>query len=530
MAGRKTGLAVVVLAALALLAPSASARPPWAADLAAISKGLDRAVALGRLQADKAGGYREIAGRAAFALPRLRSSRYSNLAGVVHEVAALSRSYDEPRALTLFSMLDFNTRWFSKHWDRPAGTDRINTDGVLYRAFPGIGFQFHPLGEFGRLNFLVGAGRFAEADALAQALIDRAVLRAGGLAWEYYFRFGGGRPPWISGMAQAVAAQALSRAGTRMEMPDLVAAAGRAYATVPRLTLRVSTGPWIRLYAFSSEAVLNAQLQTIVSLQDYVSQTNDARAAELVNRLLAAADGLLPRFDTGSWSRYSLGGPEATLHYHRYVVNLLRILAARTKDPVLVRYRDRFNDDLTEPPVVTAGRSPEPIYPWPVDGFRDAAPIAFWIDKGSTVRLVVAGGQQPPVAVARGWHTLLWRPGAVEPGTYIPALHAVDVAGNASDTELEPVVVRRDTTPPRVSASVHRKRVYWNAVDRETPWITLRVVLRRGGDVRTLALGRRPLRGSARFTSPAGTWNGTLYAADSSGNTGSAPLGRLQGG
>src|SRR5438094_559301 len=134
MAGRKTGLAVVALAALALLAPSASAGPPWAADLAAISKGLDRAVSLGRLQDD-------------------------------------------------------------------------------------------------------------EADALAQALIDRAVPRAGGLAWEYYFRFEGGRPPWISGMAQAVAAQALSRAGTRMEMPDLVAAARRAYATVPGLTLRVSTGP-----------------------------------------------------------------------------------------------------------------------------------------------------------------------------------------------------------------------------------------------------------------------------------------------
>ena len=47
----------------------------------------------------------------------------------------------------------------------------------------------------------------------------RAVTRpGGGLAWEYYFAFGGGRAPWTSGMAQSVAAQAFARAASLL--PD----------------------------------------------------------------------------------------------------------------------------------------------------------------------------------------------------------------------------------------------------------------------------------------------------------------------
>ncbi len=49
----------------------------------------------------------------------------------------------------------------------------------------------------------------AGTEQLAAALIARAVPRSGGVAWEYYFPYGGGRAPWVSGMAQAVAAQAL---------------------------------------------------------------------------------------------------------------------------------------------------------------------------------------------------------------------------------------------------------------------------------------------------------------------------------
>src|SRR6266516_6821710 len=492
MGTRAAGLAAVLALAAMLLSGSASAKPLWLTDLALINRGIDRAVAAGRIDSAEAADDGAAAAGAASVLPKLPSSRYKNLAAVVHQVAGFWKGYDSPRGRTLFGMLSFNTRWFASHWDQKAGTDVVDySDGTWYRAFPGIGFQFHPLENFGKLNNFVTQKNTSRAEQLAQALIDRSVVRAGGLAWEYYFRFGGGRPPWISGMAQAVAAQALSRAGTFLVDPTLTAASQRVYKTIPLLTRSAQTGPWIRLYAFNNVTVLNAQLQTILSLQDYATQTGDQAAVKLASRLQAAAVGLLPRFDTGYWSLYSLGGDEAPLDYHQYVVRLLGILSKRTLDPTLTTYAQRFGNDLRQPPAVKEGAAPGAIYPWPQDGYRDYARYVFWVSKRSTVRLQIdhAGS---PVVVSRGWHTFAWSPGRIQPGTYTPNLHAVDVAGNASDTDLPPVEVRRDTQAPKVSASLASRRLYWRGSDDASPWLALKVVIRRSGAVRTLWLSKKP--------------------------------------
>jgi hypothetical protein len=529
MGRRGVCLAAVLALAAMLVSGSAWAKPPWSTDLALINKGIDRAVALNRIDSTEASQFRGDASAAATVLPKLPSSRYRNLAAVVHQVAGFWKGYDSPRGLTLFAMLAFNTRWFASHWDQKAGKDVVDSsDGIWYRAFPGIGFQFHPLENFGKLNNFVAQKNSTRADQLAQSLLNRSVVRSRGLAWEYYFRFEGGRPPWISGMAQAVAAQALSGAGMLLADPTLTSASQRVYKTVPSLTRSVQAGPWIRLYAFNNETVLNAQLQTIVSLQDYAGRTGDQAATNLASQLQAAADGMLPRFDTGYWSLYSLGGAEAPLDYHQYVVRLLGILLRRTQDATLATYAQRFGDDLHQPPVVKEGAAPGAIYPWPRDGYRDYARYVFWVSKRSTVRLQIdhAG---PPVVVSRGWHAILWSPGRIQPGQYTPNLHAVDVAGNASDTDLPAVEVRRDTQAPKVSAALAASRLYWRGSDDASPWLALEVVLRRSGAVRTLALGREAFRGSALLSVPRGRWSATLYAADSTGNVTSVALGSLRG-
>jgi D-glucuronyl C5-epimerase C-terminus len=530
MSARAAGVAAVLALSALLISGSASAKPPYVQDFALIAKGIARAQAAGRIDGAEAADYRNAAAGAANVLPKLPSSRYRNLAAVVHQVAGFWKGYDSPRGRTLFDMLAFNTKWFASHWDQKAGTDVVDySDGTWYRAFPGIGFQFHPLENFGKLNNFVAQKNTARAEQLAQALLARSVLRFGGLAWEYYFRFEGGRPPWISGMAQAVAAQALSRAGTLLADPSLTAAAQRVYKTVPSLTRSVPAGPWIRLYAFNNDTVLNAQLQTIVSLQDYATQTKDPAAAALASQLQAAAVAMLPRFDTGYWSLYSLGGGEAPLDYHKYVVRLLTMLAKRTADPTLALYGQRFSNDLRQPPAVKQGAAPGAIYPWPQDGYRDYARYAFWVSKRSTVRLREVANVAKPVVVARGWHTLIWSPGRLQPGTYTPTLRAVDVVGNASDTELPAVEVRRDTQAPTVSASVGGLKLYWRGRDDASPWLALHVVLRQPGRVVSLGLGRESFRGSARLFVPSGTWATTLFAADSSGNTTRVPLGSLRG-
>ena len=106
-------------------------------------------------------------------------------------------------------------------------------------------------------------------------------------------------------------------------------------------------------------------------------------------------------------------------------------------------------------------------------------------------------------------------------------LKAKDVDLSAAD--LPSVNVLRDTQAPKVNAALGGSRVYWRGSDDASPWLALKVVLRRPGGVRTLSLGRVTFRGSAPLTAPKGVWNATLFAADSSGNTTRVALGSLRG-
>src|SRR4051794_24696294 len=64
-------------------------------------------------------------------------------------------------------------------------------------------------------------------------------------------------------------------------------------------------GPWFNLCTFDRLVVLNAQLQAILSLEDYAAATNDPNALTLATSMTVAAQALLPKFDTGYWSLYA---------------------------------------------------------------------------------------------------------------------------------------------------------------------------------------------------------------------------------
>jgi D-glucuronyl C5-epimerase C-terminus len=421
-------LAAVVAAAL-VLAPSASPSPQ--SSLGVVKRGLARAVARGWLDETDAKADGAIAYRATRAIPRVPDPRASNLAAVLGDVAAMASVYTAPRAAALFSMLRLNTFYLARHPMPPSGTDVIDPeDGVLYRSLPGRGLQFHPLGNFARLGNLMLSGRDVDAAELAESLVERGVPNGPALTWEYYFPFDGGRAPWTSGMVQAVAASALARA-------DYLPEARRAYLALPRgLLIWGKSGPWVRLYRFSTAEVLNTQLQAAISLSVYGDLSEDAEAASLSDRLAATALALLPRFDTGYWSLYSLGGEEAPLNYHRFVVSLLKTLAQRTQDPAWETWYERFNRYLTEPPHIDAKR------PQPATGRRRPARISFWLSKSSRVTLSI-GGSALQVWLGRGYHTLLWSPGRRRAGAYAASLSAVDLAGNRTWVRLAPVIVRR---------------------------------------------------------------------------------------
>ncbi|HXV33904.1 MAG TPA: D-glucuronyl C5-epimerase family protein [Gaiellaceae bacterium] len=302
-------------------------------DAAAVNAGIDSAAAQGRLDPETAEQARAAVAAAVEAIGTQAPGRAAVIGATLHDVAAFADSYADRRA-PLFAELAAIVRYPPRF-----ASDRVFAgSGVVYRSFPGQGYRFHPLANAGRLDRLAEQGRREAVRRLAPALAARGLRRGNALVWEYRFPFAGSPEAWTSGFAQSVAAQALAKAGKLLGDESLTAAAKAAFRAVPRdLTLTAGGGPWVQEYSFSDLAVLNAHLQSILSLLDYVELTGDEKARAYAAELDRTARSALPSLDTGCWSLYSLGGRPATVAYHSYHVDLLDRLAARTGSDV---YRD----------------------------------------------------------------------------------------------------------------------------------------------------------------------------------------------
>ena len=120
------------------------------------------------------------------------------------------------RLKVVFLILDCNREWWSKSGPPGSGA-RLLFGGsrVIFQYFPCKDSSSTRSPTSGRRT---GTGTGAEQRPAFTPRRPRiAVGRASGfVTWEYYFDFGGS-PPWISGMAQGTALQALARGAQRLE-------------------------------------------------------------------------------------------------------------------------------------------------------------------------------------------------------------------------------------------------------------------------------------------------------------------------
>ena len=420
----------VLLTALALVfgapaggAPTSSITSLEQAALGSVAK----ARRAGRLDGATAAAARAEIARAAHLIRTLPNGRSYHVQAALQEAAAFREPLTVPRALELYGALRANDDYFARHWAPADKTDIVGDDGVVYRYFAGSCFRFHPLANFGVLNARVTSGDVDGARLLADALVERGVYqRGGGIGWEYDFDFGGGRAPWLSGMAQAVAAQAF--AGAAALVTDRGAAylreATAAYRTIPRsLLTSVAAGPWIRLYAFNRLPVLNAQLQAAISLAAYATASGDTAAASLATRMRNTAAMTLPRFDTGYWSDYSLAGDPSPVDYHVFVVSLLHKLAST--DPRFADAAKRFAAYEKQPPAFRLDNA-------------GVGQVRFWLSKPATVTVTTSAGPTKRVSFDGGWHTLAWQPRGA--GVFPVHVDAADWLGNRTSFDALPVV------------------------------------------------------------------------------------------
>jgi hypothetical protein len=407
---------------------------------------LDALLAFGAIDQAHHDAWRKTWDDARRLLPKLHGVRRANLAGVISNTAAIAADglLSPTRAPSVFLTLERNRRWWASGPLLSYGR-RVGFTGseLVWQFYPGQGIQLQWLATFGKANALFAGHVY---DERLRALLDEAAglatQRAGGVSWDYLFRFDRGRPPWTSSLSQATGIQALSRAAVRLGQSSYFEVARQAlgvFREPPPAGVREATpvGAHYLQYSFApSLHVINGFLQSLNGLHDFSVLANDLEGRALFAAGEAEARVELPAFDTGSWSLYR-PGKESDLGYHVLVRDFLRGLCTRlegdlARDPAVpaidpTLYCDKaqsFTEDLTRPPVLALaaarGRAG-----------RDAK-VPFTLSKVSTVTAtVLRKGVVVWSHTARmgyGLRALSLRP--AKAGPLEVRLRAVDLAGN----------------------------------------------------------------------------------------------------
>ena len=370
----------------------------------------------------------------------LRGARQEQLGYVIDtvEALALSRRLVASRMPAAFAQLDRNRRYW-RSLPYPGAGDQVSFKGseILYQYFPGEGLQLHPLSTFKKANHMHGACERGEPSCdqeglrrLLDEMTALAVRRSRRfVTWEYAFHFGGGSPPWISGLSQGTALQAYARAGALLSEPRYVetARAGLgAFETPPPTGVRTrgpAGGVHYLEYSFAPRLyIFNGFLQALIGLHDFGRLAGEARASQLYAQAEPEARAEVPMSDVGDWSRYSYRGAESTRDYHELLREFLASMCSRRLGPLYCNYAERYRGYQVDPP--------ELVYTGP-DTATQGVPtsIRFNVSKLSAVEVKVLRGSRVVFSklatFRRGRGAFAFRPGA--PGSLTVRLAAKEL-------------------------------------------------------------------------------------------------------
>jgi hypothetical protein len=357
---------------------------------------------------------------------RLTGARAAELWSVIGEVDALAADHmlETSRLPATFLILRRNTRFWT-HEPFPAASQRttFGDDPAVFQYYPGHGMQLQSLASWGKANWLAGACLRSRGNARRRSAcpvndlrhtIDRllalAAHRGDFLGFEYYFTWGGGTPPWISGMTQGTAVSALARAARALDEPRWRRAADRAlgaFSTPP--PLGVDGGDHFLMYSFApTMRVFNGELQAVSGIGTLSAlYPLDREAGRLFRRGERTARAMVGASDTGAWSLYSLAGDESTLGYHQLVETFLGDMCKQTLRRIYCAARDRFARYEREPTRIA-------IAPLRKLRARRATTVRFSLSKVSSVTAQVLGKHAATltrdVELPHGLHTLVWTP------------------------------------------------------------------------------------------------------------------------
>ncbi len=356
---------------------------------------------------------------------RLQGARAQELRSVLGTVDSLAAQHllSPSRLRPAFLLLRRNTDFWSRA-AFPASGYRITfgDDPAVFQYYPGRGMQLQPLASWGKVNWL--ARSCLEDNAFAHrrtacpvrklrsgvdGLLALAARRGDFIAWEHYFTWAGGTPPWISGMTQATAVSALARASRALDEPRWRRAAHKAlgaFATAP--PRGVDGGDHYLMYSFAPGLrIFNGELQAVSGIGELAFHWPDRRAQRLFLRGERGARDMVAASDTGAWSLYSFAGREASLSYHQLIEEFLGDMCDRTDRRIYCDASVRFARYEREPTRIG-------IAPLKRLRARHATTVRFAISKVSTVKVRLWRGRSlafsRDMTLPYGRHEVGWTP------------------------------------------------------------------------------------------------------------------------
>jgi hypothetical protein len=402
-------------------------------------------------------------------LTGVRKSELGYMVGVLRSLAA-SHQLTSERLEPTFLILYRNTRYWPK---RPLPASRATTtfgkDPAIFRYYSGHGWQLQQLTSWGRANAMAGAClnalrtrtkkdrcRISAVTKALDRMSELSVTRNGFTAFEYYFEFGGGAPPWVSGMVQATAIQALSRGYRALGITRWKRTAERALGAFEQappsgVSVPAPEGRDYLQYSFAPGLrILNADLQAMIGLHDGAALLHSERAERLFKRGEAAARRRVSEFDTGAWSLYSEHGSESTYDYHVLLQGFLAGLCKRTNAKVYCRTSNAFKRYEREPTRIA-------ITPLRNLSADRTSTVRFSLSKVSDVKVRVWGTRGMSLSrdlkLPRGSHTLSWHP----PGRGRFKLR-IEAKGPSGPTGIESRTIKIKLPKPKPKPKAKKKK------------------------------------------------------------------------
>jgi hypothetical protein len=245
---------------------------------------------------------------------------------------------------------------------RPAATPHL-----VWYDYPKIGAFFQPVTTSQTVAHLLPRQSFPTDSllGLANRLYGYALWREHGgrrfPVWEYLFPWSSGgirlESPWVSGMAQGLVMSVFTEAYRRTQLPEWRT---RAYEVFNSFQVTWSKGGVMiddttRGYwweEFDPRIMIwNGSVQALVDVGFLWTVTGDTAVRRVFDRGIEALKYYTPRYDTGSWTLYSLTQGHNTVAYHNYHVALMDVLFSQTNDPWFESTADRWRGYLPPPGV-----------------------------------------------------------------------------------------------------------------------------------------------------------------------------------